>query len=313
MTGVCSPYNLQLIEAYMACPQLYDLDHPEYKVPHPTMKAWQSVGEKCGASQTDCRIRWKALRDRYIKERKRVHQADPLSEYNRKSWPLYDKMDFLDPYVEKQRKRFPKICKTPKNDIGGIKSEPGEDESVDYSDDGLEHRTEFFSSNLQLLKACEGFSGDTLNDGPSNTDHDENSSIQNGVTSQSIPISVFPSISNNLNSHNGLTKSITSSNKKKRKYNEIEESEPAGRESQMDNILQCLRSCADALLNMSQSVSSENEDTLFGRYVSTVLQSMSVEERNLRKQKIFAALHGDLEELGGESNKSVHDTSNGTC
>lgn len=77
---------------------------------------------------------------------------------------------------------------------------------------------------------------------------------------------------------------------------------------QMESTLQCLRSCADALLQMSSQslLDASNEDAIFGKYISAVLHTLPVEERNLRKQKIFAVLHGDLGELVSNNSKMAN-------
>ncbi|KAI6176508.1 hypothetical protein M3Y97_00805800 [Aphelenchoides bicaudatus] len=96
MSGKASSYNLSLIAAYRKHNLLYDNRHRDYKVQNPTKEAWSNVSTVCNSTPDECRSRWKALRDRFIKERKKKNSN---SNY-KVAWPLYNKMSFLEPFIE---------------------------------------------------------------------------------------------------------------------------------------------------------------------------------------------------------------------
>ncbi|KAI6187677.1 hypothetical protein M3Y98_00270300 [Aphelenchoides besseyi] len=101
MSGKASSYNLTLIAAYRKHPMLYDNRHRDYKVQNPTKEAWINVAHLCHSTPDECRSRWKALRDRFIKERKKRH-SNPTYKV---AWPLYNKMSFLEPFIDSATKR----------------------------------------------------------------------------------------------------------------------------------------------------------------------------------------------------------------
>ncbi|KAI6220591.1 hypothetical protein M3Y99_01604800 [Aphelenchoides fujianensis] len=101
MSGKASSYNLTLIAAYRKHPMLYDNRHRDYKVQNPTKEAWINVAHLCHSTPDECRSRWKALRDRFIKERKKRH-SNPTYKV---AWPLYSKMQFLEPFIDSATKR----------------------------------------------------------------------------------------------------------------------------------------------------------------------------------------------------------------
>ncbi|CAD5214712.1 unnamed protein product [Bursaphelenchus okinawaensis] len=107
MSGKASSFNLTLIDAYYQHPMLYDNRHRDYKVQNPTKEAWLEVARICNSTPDECRARWKALRDRFIKERKKKN-ANALYKA---AWPLYHKMEFLEPFIEHSHKKDLRIMR----------------------------------------------------------------------------------------------------------------------------------------------------------------------------------------------------------
>ncbi|CAD5220633.1 unnamed protein product [Bursaphelenchus xylophilus] len=101
MSGKASSFNLTLIDAYYQHPMLYDNRHRDYKVQNPTKEAWLEVSRICSSTPDECRARWKALRDRFIKERKKKN----ANSLYKAAWPLYHKMEFLEPFIEHAHKK----------------------------------------------------------------------------------------------------------------------------------------------------------------------------------------------------------------
>uniref|UniRef100_A0A915CTI7 MADF domain-containing protein n=1 Tax=Ditylenchus dipsaci TaxID=166011 RepID=A0A915CTI7_9BILA len=296
MTGVGSIFNMALINAYKQCHCLYDCEHPEYKVPMPTTQAWEKVAQECGASVIDCRIRWKALRDRYIKERKK-NILNPLN-YNRKQWPLYDEMDFLKPFVEKQRRKFPRGTPEPLTSRSNQNS--SRRSKLDCSQDSMSfHEYEdkkpdvHLSTNLQVLQACEVVETPNKNAAldelleninaaaPSSTN---TAKVGNRGEKQQILNMRLESQARNDFSPQPLLSFLP----RKRRFDQsrIDSADESER-----NLLGCLRTSVEALAKVSRHVLEENEETTFARYIAAVLSKMPVEKRNRSKLQIFTILH----------------------
>ncbi|CAL9692929.1 unnamed protein product [Knipowitschia caucasica] len=74
---------------------LYDATHPFYKDNSRKERAWTEVAEAMHADVTECKARWRTLRDSFVKHRKRMGTTNESPS----TWKYGDIMAFLMPFV----------------------------------------------------------------------------------------------------------------------------------------------------------------------------------------------------------------------
>ncbi|XP_065360346.1 uncharacterized protein LOC135954196 [Calliphora vicina] len=75
---------------------LYDLGHSDYTKLKKKEYAWREVAAKVNLSESECKKRWKGLRDSY-KRCKRMQQASGSSgETSKRKWRYFETLKFLD-------------------------------------------------------------------------------------------------------------------------------------------------------------------------------------------------------------------------
>ncbi|XP_011197513.2 uncharacterized protein LOC105222036 [Bactrocera dorsalis] len=83
-----------LIKEVRNRPYLYDRTHPDYKSLKKKDYAWRHISVMLKLSETQCRRRWKSLRDSY-KRCKRM-KTDGTGDSTRKKWRYLEPMSFLE-------------------------------------------------------------------------------------------------------------------------------------------------------------------------------------------------------------------------
>ncbi|XP_028316574.1 transcription factor Adf-1-like [Gouania willdenowi] len=69
---------------------LYDPSHPFYKDAHKKEVAWNTIAEVIGEDVDLCKVKWRALRDSFVRSKKRSN----------KEWKYSDILSFLLPYIQ---------------------------------------------------------------------------------------------------------------------------------------------------------------------------------------------------------------------
>ncbi|XP_070497055.1 uncharacterized protein [Chironomus tepperi] len=95
--------ELELIEQVKIRPLLYDKNVKDYRKSGVSEQAWMEVANVLQTTITNCRKRWKSLRDTFIK----YYRLDVINrkngKKNRKSWVYYKDLSFLIPHVDLYR------------------------------------------------------------------------------------------------------------------------------------------------------------------------------------------------------------------
>ncbi|CAG9798655.1 unnamed protein product [Chironomus riparius] len=93
----------ELIEQVKQRPLLYDKNVKDYRKPGISEQAWMEVANVLQTTVTNCRKRWKSLRDTFIK----YYRLDVINrkngKKNRKTWVYYSDLAFLIPHVDLYR------------------------------------------------------------------------------------------------------------------------------------------------------------------------------------------------------------------
>ncbi|XP_067936491.1 uncharacterized protein [Watersipora subatra] len=114
-----------LIELVEALPVLYAADKKQYKGIIPREKAWKIISEKLNRTVTECEKKWRYLRDKYVKERRRlIDESKSIGREAKSNWQHYESMEFLSTHL-----RLP---------INGS----GRSSSLPLDDDELQHYSE---------------------------------------------------------------------------------------------------------------------------------------------------------------------------
>ncbi|XP_001352968.3 putative uncharacterized protein DDB_G0287113 isoform X1 [Drosophila pseudoobscura] len=91
---VSIPKELILLSLVSQQQCLYNPKHPHYRSTKSKDEKWAEIGGQVGWSDTQCKGKWKALRDQYCRELKRAKTcAKPVK------WKYFKELDFLRPYA----------------------------------------------------------------------------------------------------------------------------------------------------------------------------------------------------------------------
>ena len=86
-----------LIDSVRSYPCLWRVHLKEYKDLHVKENAWKKVAEETGLSQEDCQKHWKRLRDRFVRELKKVKHLVSGDEgpLYVPAWEYFELLNFL--------------------------------------------------------------------------------------------------------------------------------------------------------------------------------------------------------------------------
>ncbi|XP_013099858.1 uncharacterized protein LOC106082083 [Stomoxys calcitrans] len=138
----------QLIELIKANPILYDKKYRNPRYREEKIEKWAEVASQLRRDPSTIRIRWKTLRDTYIRERRRKFKEDEKddSERSHYTWKYYHHLEFLDNHLKETSANF----KIEENDDDF--NQFIQDSSV-YNDVGeVEYETENFDLNEYIKK-----------------------------------------------------------------------------------------------------------------------------------------------------------------
>ncbi|XP_054733419.1 uncharacterized protein LOC129241221 [Anastrepha obliqua] len=95
---------------------LYNNFHPNYRNSKVKLEVWDEIAQKLKKPIGRCRLKWKALRDQYIREHKRLKDRENSASLPR--WKHYDALSFLKKFIKHKTRDFDakNIVQLPKNE-----------------------------------------------------------------------------------------------------------------------------------------------------------------------------------------------------
>ncbi|CAI4224767.1 unnamed protein product [Auanema sp. JU1783] len=99
-------FEIRLIDAVEKNQCIYNRCHPLHKMADYKTHIWSLVAKEVnyGGPAVELERKWRHMRDRYVRLRKVVKTTQPLKKTD-KWYFYYQKMSFLDPYVEHRNRR----------------------------------------------------------------------------------------------------------------------------------------------------------------------------------------------------------------
>ncbi|XP_036677967.1 transcription factor Adf-1-like [Drosophila suzukii] len=110
---------------------IYNYGNVNYRNAKLKMEVWEEIARKLKKSVKQCRLKWKALRDQYAREHKRLRTLMHIEATSR--WKHYDSLSFLQKYMKQ------KTLETLENYINGDAHH--DDEEEDDEDEEMETTT----------------------------------------------------------------------------------------------------------------------------------------------------------------------------
>ncbi|XP_055905424.1 uncharacterized protein LOC129940922 [Eupeodes corollae] len=96
-----SYFEKELITLVQKTTVLYDVLHISYRNTRVKSKVWEAIARKLKRPVRQCRSKWKALRDQYIREHKRLKNMGGSCKTVPR-WKHYDDMSFLEHFVKEK-------------------------------------------------------------------------------------------------------------------------------------------------------------------------------------------------------------------
>ncbi|XP_026197889.1 uncharacterized protein LOC113149799 isoform X2 [Anabas testudineus] len=92
----------KLIMAVSGFPSLYDTNSPTYRDLNMRSDSWRQVAELVGVPESECRRKWKTLRDQHRRERQREKERreSGIGLLNYRPWRYSSILSFLNPFID---------------------------------------------------------------------------------------------------------------------------------------------------------------------------------------------------------------------
>ncbi|KAM4521911.1 uncharacterized protein PAE49_001836 [Odontesthes bonariensis] len=92
----------KLIVAVSGFPSLYDTNSVTYRDLNMRSEAWRQIAEMVGVPESECRRKWKTLRDQHRRERQREkdRRESGIGLSNYKPWRYSAILSFLNPFID---------------------------------------------------------------------------------------------------------------------------------------------------------------------------------------------------------------------
>ncbi|XP_032399729.1 uncharacterized protein LOC116706807 [Etheostoma spectabile] len=92
----------KLILAVSGFPSLYDTNSPTYRDLNMRAESWRQVSEIVGVPESECRRKWKTLRDQHRRERQREKERreSGIGLFNYRPWRYSAILSFLNPFID---------------------------------------------------------------------------------------------------------------------------------------------------------------------------------------------------------------------
>ncbi|TNN44778.1 Transcription factor Adf-1 [Liparis tanakae] len=92
----------KLILAVSGFPSLYDTNAPSYRDLNMRADSWRHVSEVIAVPESECRRKWKTLRDQHRRERQREkdRRESGVGLFNYRPWRYSSILSFLNPFID---------------------------------------------------------------------------------------------------------------------------------------------------------------------------------------------------------------------
>ncbi|KAH8295818.1 hypothetical protein KR018_010160 [Drosophila ironensis] len=95
-----SYFEKELITLIQQEEMIYNYSNENYRNAKLKNEVWEEIARKLKKSVKQCRLKWKALRDQYAREHKRLRTLMPIDATSR--WKHYDSLSFLQKYIQQK-------------------------------------------------------------------------------------------------------------------------------------------------------------------------------------------------------------------
>ncbi|XP_022231821.2 uncharacterized protein LOC111080494 [Drosophila obscura] len=95
-----SYFEKELITLIQQEDMIYNYGNENYRNAKLKMEVWEEIARKLKKSVKQCRLKWKALRDQYAREHKRLRTLMQIEATSR--WKHYDTLSFLQKYIQQK-------------------------------------------------------------------------------------------------------------------------------------------------------------------------------------------------------------------
>ncbi|XP_020815905.1 uncharacterized protein LOC110189957 [Drosophila serrata] len=95
-----SYFEKELITLIQQEDMIYNYSNENYRNAKLKMEVWEEIARKLKKSVRQCRLKWKALRDQYAREHKRLRTLIHMDATSR--WKHYDSLGFLQKYIQQK-------------------------------------------------------------------------------------------------------------------------------------------------------------------------------------------------------------------
>lgn len=94
-----SEFEVQLVQEVRKYAHLYDPHHEHYKDVNIGIKAWTEISKVVGEQVCECTRRWKQLRDKYVRNRRKM-RTDPANWRKTRLPSYFKEISWLAPFVK---------------------------------------------------------------------------------------------------------------------------------------------------------------------------------------------------------------------
>ncbi|XP_055385608.1 uncharacterized protein LOC129614775 [Condylostylus longicornis] len=87
---------------------LYNRSHPHYRSFDIKTQTWEEIARKLKTSVKQCRLKWKALRDQYTREHKRLKRKSlkqPINLDETPRWRHFDALSYLEEFIRERKEK----------------------------------------------------------------------------------------------------------------------------------------------------------------------------------------------------------------
>ncbi|EDW79227.2 uncharacterized protein Dwil_GK25760 [Drosophila willistoni] len=95
-------FEKELISQVQQEDMIYNYGNENYRNAKLKMEVWEEIARKLRKSVKQCRQKWKALRDQYAREHKRLRTLMPHLDSISSRWKHYDSLNFLQKYIQQK-------------------------------------------------------------------------------------------------------------------------------------------------------------------------------------------------------------------
>lgn len=90
-------FEKDLINGIKEYEYLYNTHHPNYRKFESKKMIWESIASKINKTESQCRLKWKALRDQFSREAKRLSCCE--NPESTPKWKHYEDLRFLEKHI----------------------------------------------------------------------------------------------------------------------------------------------------------------------------------------------------------------------